>query len=80
MWDDTSNADEDWEPLRTRRAGTMRLIAIVVVAAMVIALVIPVALRLLRNDGGDGEPEDGVRTAAVVLVHDPGATAPRPTT
>ncbi len=80
MWDDIGHAEEDWEPLRTRRAGTMRLIAIVVVAAMVIALVIPVVLRLLRNEGGDGEPDGGVRAAAVIVGEDHGAVPVPPTT
>ena len=65
MWDDEL-VDDDWEPLRSRRAGTIRIIALVIVAAMVVALVIPVALRLL-SDTGDNEPEPQDRLQAHVV-------------
>ena len=71
MWDDDFE-DDDWEPLRSRRAGSIRIIAIVIAAAMVLTLVIPVLLRLLRGGGSDQpEPQDGVR-ALVVEQAQPG--------
>lgn len=76
MWDPFNEPEDDWEPLRTRRAGTMRLLAILVVAAMVIALVIPVVLRLLRNQPDEQERPDGVRAAATVAVE--AASSPLP--
>jgi hypothetical protein len=62
MWDHDDEPDDDWQPLRTRRAGSLRMIALLIVAAMVIALIIPVLLRLLRGGGEEPEPTDGVRT------------------
>jgi hypothetical protein len=63
IWSDADEPDDDWEPLRTRRAGTIRLLAILVVAAMVIALVIPVVVRAVRGGTPEPEPADGVRAA-----------------
>lgn len=68
MWDhpELEDVDDDWEPLRNRRAGPIRFLAILVVIAMVLALVIPVLLRSLRDNDPDEPRPDGVR-AAVVL-------------
>lgn len=68
MWDEFDD-DDGWEPIRTRRRRSLQLIAFLVVAAMVLALVIPALLRLLSEDDGGDEPQ-GVRTAprAVELV------------
>ena len=66
MWDPIDDAGDDWEPLRTRRAGAIRLLAILVVVALVLALVIPALMRLL-GDGvqPDPEPGDGIRVVVV---------------
>jgi hypothetical protein len=68
MWDHEAfdETGDDWEPLRKRRAGPIRVLAILVVAAMVLALVIPALLRVLQNDPPDEVPQDFVRAAAVV--------------
>ena len=69
MWDLEFDEEEDgWEPLRHRRARSIRFLAILVVVAMVLALVIPVLLRSLQDDEPDDTRTDGVR-AAVVLEH-----------
>jgi hypothetical protein len=70
MWDHPEFDDDadDWEPLRQRRARPIRILAILVVAAMVLALVIPALLRLLEDDEPDERPPDGVH-AAVVVEH-----------
>ncbi|MCP3975712.1 MAG: hypothetical protein GY720_14600 [bacterium] len=64
---DFDDAEADWEPLRRRRAGPIRVLAILVVIAMVLALVIPVLLRLLQDEP-DGPRPDGVNAAR---PHDP---------
>lgn len=68
MWDHGAfdDTEDDWEPLRKRRARPIRILAILVVTAMVLALVIPALLRLLQDDEPDETRPDGVR-AAVVL-------------
>ena len=67
-WDhpDFEDVEDDWEPLRNRRAGPIRVLAILVAVAMVLALVLPVLLRTLQDNGPDEPRPDGVR-AAVVL-------------
>jgi hypothetical protein len=67
MWDHSEPDDigDDWKPLRQRRALAIRFLAIVVVAAMVLALVIPALLRLLRAGESDDTPTDGVRAGVV---------------
>lgn len=67
MWDSAEFDDDedDWEPLRHRRAGPIRVLAILVVIAMVLALVIPVLLRLLQDEPDEPRP-DGVSVAVVV--------------
>ena len=66
MWDhpEFDDAEDDWEPLRHRRAGPIRILAILVVIAMVLALVIPVLLRILQDRPDEPRP-DGVNVAAV---------------
>ena len=69
MWDEPEFEDgDDWEPLRQRRARPIRILAIVVVVAMVLALVVPVLLRSLRNNEPDETRPDGVQ-AAVAIEH-----------
>jgi hypothetical protein len=70
MWDHPEFDDDadDWEPLRLRRARPIRVLAILVVIAMVLALVIPVLLSSLQDDEPDETRPDGVR-AAVVVEH-----------
>lgn len=68
MWDHElfDDTEDDWEPLRKRRARPIRILAILVVTAMVLALVIPALLRLLQDEEPEDTPPDFVR-AAVVL-------------
>jgi len=68
MWEHPEfvDAEDDWEPLRHRRAGPIRILAIVVVVAMVLALVVPVLLRALQDDEPDVTRPDGVRAATFV--------------
>ena len=68
MWDhsELDDGEDDWEPLRHRRAGPIRFLAILVVVAMVLALVIPVLLRALQNNEPESPPSDGVQVAIVV--------------
>lgn len=68
MWEhpELVDAEDDWEPLRHRRAGPIRILAIVVVVAMVLALVVPVLLRALQDNEPDETRPDGVRAATVV--------------
>ena len=70
MWDhpESDDVEEDWEPLRLRRARPIRFLAILVVIAMILALVIPVLLRSLHDDEPDETRPDGVH-AAVVVEH-----------
>jgi hypothetical protein len=70
MWDqpEFEDVEDDWEPLRLRRARPIRFLAILIVIAMVLALVIPVLLRALQDDEPDGTRPDGVQ-AAVVAEH-----------
>ena len=70
MWDyaEFDDAEEDWEPLRNRRAGPIRVLAIVVVIAMVMALVVPALLRVFQDDEPTAPPSEGVQVAA---LHEP---------
>ena len=72
MWDHPEfyDAEDDWEPLRHRRAGPIRILAILVVIAMVVALVIPVLLRALQDEPDEPRP-DGVRAAVVMEDRSP---------
>jgi hypothetical protein len=61
-WDPLEEPDEAWEPVRTRHRGTIRILALLIVAAMVIALIVPVLLRLLSDPAPDPERSGGVQT------------------
>jgi hypothetical protein len=65
MWDhpEFDDVEDDWEPLRLRRARPIRFLAVLVVVAMVLALVIPVLLRSLQDDEPDETRPDGVHAA-----------------
>lgn len=68
MWDDYGDEpDEDWEPLRTRHRGPMQVVALLIVAAMLVALVVPVVLRLLREDPAEPSTQDGVKAAVTQI-------------
>ena len=64
MWDPLEEPDDDWEPLRSRRRGPLRILAIVVVAAMILAIVVPVVLRIL-SEPSDPPPSRGVQAGIV---------------
>ncbi len=68
MWDhpEFDEVEDDWEPLRNRRAGPIRVLAILVVIAMVMALVVPALVRVFQDDEPVESPSDGVRVALVV--------------
>ena len=68
MWDhpEFDDSEDGWEPLRQRRARPIRILAILVVTAMVLALVIPALLRFLQDDAPDEPRPDGVQAAVVV--------------
>lgn len=70
MWDDPEfdDVEDDWEPLRNRRARPIRILAILVVIAMVLALVIPVVLRSLQDDDPDETRPDGVNAMVALLA------------
>ena len=78
MWDhpELDDDEDDWEPLRHRRARPIRFLAILVVIAMVLALVIPVLLRSLQGEEPDETRPDGV-SAAVVVGHSQSRTGSR---
>ena len=71
MWDrsEFDDVEDGWEPLRNRRAGQIRILAILVVIAMVMALVIPALLRTLQDNEPEAPRPDVVRTA--IVVNDP---------
>ena len=76
MWDRSELEDEDdWESLRQRRAGPIRVIAILIVAAMVLALVIPALLRALQNDEPEEPQPGGVRVAIQLDYSSPSSAA-----
>lgn len=77
MWEPLDEPAEDWQPQRTRWARPIRLLALVVVAAMVLALVIPAVLRLLRSGGDEPQEDDTVvaQVVAVSVVHLPSDTS-----
>ncbi len=60
MWNDLDEPDPSWEPLRTRRRGQIRVVAIVIAVAMVLALVVPVLIRLMGDAGDKPNEPDGV--------------------
>lgn len=67
MWERLDEPDDGWQPVRTRRAQSIRVVALVVVAAMVLALVIPAILRLMRS-GNDRPRADDTVVALVIPV------------
>ena len=67
MWERLDEPDDGWQPVRTRWAQSIRVVALVVVAAMVLALVIPAILRLMRS-GNDRPRADDTVVALVIPV------------
>ena len=61
MWE----PDDDWEPIQVARRRTMRIVALLVAVAMVLALVLPVLVRIFAAPPAPPPPDTGVRALVV---------------